>query len=215
MIQIWNSQQNDFTKRKNIVLPEGGKEPIERICAAYGFTSRLSLCRHLGVSQSTMANRVSRGNFPADWVLICAMETGASLEWLVFGNGSAGIAVNQNEKLSTEKDSPTPTQLSYSIIQNGVIQKQNPVFIASELIPTDSISPHLVASDGLTWIVDDFSGELVDGFWLIEMDGVTSVREVHRLPGGRIHVENGKYSFDCQAEDIKVIGKAISRTEYL
>lgn len=34
-----------------------------------------------------MANRYARDTFPADWVVICSMETGASIEWLAFGSG--------------------------------------------------------------------------------------------------------------------------------
>lgn len=86
----------DFTIRKAPTLPEGGREPIERIVRAYGFSSRQALCRHLNVSQSTMANRIMRGNFPADWVLVCAMETGTSLEWLTYGRGDSNIT-NQEQ----------------------------------------------------------------------------------------------------------------------
>ncbi|MEN4656864.1 helix-turn-helix domain-containing protein [Pantoea agglomerans] len=50
-----------------------------------------TLCRHLNVFQSTMANRIMRGNFPADWVLICSMETCTSLEWLTYGRGDSNI----------------------------------------------------------------------------------------------------------------------------
>ncbi|WP_316247626.1 helix-turn-helix domain-containing protein [Pantoea agglomerans] len=50
-----------------------------------------TLCRHLNVSQSTMANRIVCGNFPADWVLIFSMETGTSLEWLTYGHGDSNI----------------------------------------------------------------------------------------------------------------------------
>nr|WP_245393338.1 helix-turn-helix domain-containing protein [Pantoea agglomerans] len=32
-----------------------------------------------------------RGNFPADWVLICSMETGTSLKWLTHGGGDSNI----------------------------------------------------------------------------------------------------------------------------
>ena len=51
--------------------------------------------------------------------------------------------------------------------------------------------------------------------WLIEIDGLVSLRELVRYPGGRVRVENGKTSFECQADDIKVLGKVISKTEFL
>ncbi|EAA9899990.1 phage repressor protein [Salmonella enterica] len=215
MIQNWNGQHKDFTNRKSIQLPDGGKDPIERICAAYGFTSRQALCRHLDVSQSTMANRVTRGNFPADWVLICAMETGASLEWLVYGRGEAPKLTNQNENNTQPSGPKQKTQLSYEIIQNGVSHPQEPVTISSEILPSMTKAPRLVNADGMLWIIDDFSGELVDGFWMIEMDGVISIREMYRLPGGKVRVENGKASFECSANDVKVMGKVIGKTEFM
>ncbi|MGF6236839.1 phage repressor protein C with HTH and peptisase S24 domain [Leclercia sp. 1548] len=215
MIQNWNGQQKDFTNRKSIQLPDGGKDPIERICHAYGFTSRQALCRHLDVSQSTMANRVTRGNFPADWVLICAMETGASLEWLVYGRGEPPKGTTQNERDSGIDEPNIEVQLQYEIIQNGISHPQGTITLSLELLPSGTKNPHLVNADGVIWIIDDFSGELVDGFWLIEMDGVTSIREMYRLPGGKVRVENGKASFECNAADVNVLGKVIGKTEFM
>lgn len=80
----------------------GGRQVIERILAAYGFTSRQALCKHLGISQSTMANRYARDTFPADWVVICGIETGASIEWLSSG-------VDKLASVSTNADT-TPVQ---------------------------------------------------------------------------------------------------------
>ncbi|EPU6747084.1 phage repressor protein CI [Salmonella enterica subsp. enterica serovar Bergen] len=215
MIQNWNGQQKDFTKRKSIELPAGGKDVIERICLAYGFTSRQALCRHLDVSQSTMANRVMRGNFPADWVLICVMETGASLDWLVYGRGVPPRIDNQEENTDDTQSSSRTIHMDYSVIQNGVFQNQKQIIVSSDLIPLGSVAPRLVGFDGKIWIVDDFSGELVDGFWLIEMDGVVSVREMYRLPGGRVRVENGKASFECNASDVNVLGQVTGKTEFM
>ncbi|MEN4687784.1 helix-turn-helix domain-containing protein [Pantoea agglomerans] len=59
-----------------------------------------TLCRHLNVSQSTMANHIVCGNFPADWVLIFSMETGTSLEWLTYGRGNSNIT---NEDVPSTK----------------------------------------------------------------------------------------------------------------
>ncbi|ELE8604497.1 phage repressor protein CI [Salmonella enterica] len=215
MIQNWKGQQQDFTNRKSTQLPQGGKDPIERICAAYGFTSRQALCRHLDVSQSTMANRVTRGNFPADWVLICAMETGASLEWLVFGRGESPKMEPHFESTNESAHAPKTLQLSFMVIQNGIIKNQKQINVAPELIPTGTTTPRLVSVDGMIWIVDDFAGELVDGYWLTEMDGVISIREMYRLPGGRVRVENGKASFECNAADVNILGKVIGKTEFM
>ncbi|EAR2857112.1 bacteriophage CI repressor, partial [Salmonella enterica] len=60
----------------------GGREAIERLVSAYGFTTRQALADHLKVSKSTLANRYLRDTFPSDWIIQCAIETGATLTWL-------------------------------------------------------------------------------------------------------------------------------------
>lgn len=194
----------DFTSRKAPTLPEGGKDPIERIVQAYGFSSRQALCRHLDVSQSTMANRIMRGNFPADWVLICAMETGTSLEWLTYGRGDPNI---------TNQDSP-PTKIELKNITNGKFSPSDWVGYDVHLLPSEVNAPLLIRFEKQTFLVDETEAEVTDGLWLIEIDGLVSVKELYRFPGGRIRVENGKASFECKAEEIKVLGKVVARTEY-
>ncbi|WP_047706757.1 phage repressor protein CI [Plesiomonas sp. ZOR0011] len=194
----------DFTKRKAIKLPDGGKEPIERIMAAYGYTSRLALCKHLDVSQSTLANRVSRGNFPADWVLICSMETGATLEWLIYGKGP----------VYSDNTSPQNLILERKTISNGNFTDTDWVSIDASIMPTDLTSPFLVTFEKQLYVVDSFNGKINDGLWLIEFDGFVSVRELYRIPSERVRVENGKASFECQTDEIKILGQIISKTEF-
>lgn len=194
----------DFTSRKVPILPQGGKEPVERIVKAYGLSSRQALCRHLNVSQSTMANRIMRGNFPADWVLICSMETGASLEWLTYGTGNPYI---------TDQDNVS-TKIELKKITNGIFSSSDWVEYDSQLLPSDVKAPLLVNFEKQNYLVDMTAAEITDGLWLIEIDKLISVKELYRFPGGRIRVENGKASFECKAEDIKVLGKVVARTEY-
>lgn len=59
------------------------------------------------------------------------------------------------------------------------------------------------------------TAEITDELWLIEIEKLISVKELYRFPGGRIRVENEKASFECKADDIKVLGKVVARTEYL
>lgn len=195
----------DFTSRKAPILPEGGKEPVERIVKAYGLSSRQALCRHLNVSQSTMANRIMRGNFPADWVLICSMETGASLEWLTYGTGNPNIPDQDNAS----------TKIELKKISNGIFSSSNWVEYDVQLLPSDVKAPLLVNFEKQNYLVDMTAAEITDGLWLIEIDNLISVKELYRFPGGRIRVENGKASFECKADDIKVLGKVVARTEYL
>lgn len=207
-----NMSTRNITKRDDINLirdcishNRGGKEVIARILQAYGFTTRISLCNQLGVSQSTMANRYARDTFPADWVIVCHLETGASLIWLSTGVGSRFVDGRDDKTLHLKRID----------ITNGNMTTQNDVITDISTIPTGLLSPFIVTADKTTYLADGYDGDLVDGFWFIEIDGIVSVRELYRFPGGRVRIENGKASFECQIEDIKILGKIISQTTLL
>lgn len=206
-MSIKNTLNRDESEPIRDVISQnrGGKEVIARILEAYGFNTRILLCRQLGVSQSTMANRYSRDTFPADWVIICHLETGASLIWL--GTGIGSMFVDGRD----EKTIP----LKQINITNGNISTQSEVIVDRTTIPEGLTAPFILLADKTSYLADSYDGELVDGFWFIEIDGIVSVRELYRFPAGRVRIENGKASFECQADDIKILGKVISRTEYL
>lgn len=183
----------------------GGREVIERILKAYGFSTRISLCKQLGVSQSTMANRYSRDTFPADWVIVCHLETGASLVWLSTGQGT---------ELASNEDKQT-VSIKHIDITNGIMNPKSDVCMDKTLLPKGLTAPFLLSVDKTSYLADSYDGELVDGYWFIEIDGISSVREIYRFPGGRVRIENGKASFECNASDIKVLGKIITKTEFI
>lgn len=203
---------NNFAKQDDLNLirdciaqNRGGKEVIARILEAYGFTTRITLCRQLGVSQSTMANRYARDTFPADWVIVCHLETGASLIWLSTGSGSKFVDNRDDRSIHLKRID----------ITNGNLTTQNDVIVDVSTIPEGLNSPFILTSDKTSYMADSYDGELVDGFWFIEIDGIASVREVYRFPAGRVRIENGKASFECAVADVKVLGKIISKTEFM
>ena len=109
----------DGKRKATIIQNRGGQKIIERIVTAYDFTSRQALCKHFGISQSTMANRYARDTFSADWVLICSIETGTSIEWLSFGSESSVSA--------SELNSPEGPTQSNSVIDDYMHVANNPI----------------------------------------------------------------------------------------
>nr|WP_135719109.1 phage repressor protein CI [Klebsiella quasipneumoniae] len=170
----------------------GGKKAIERLVEAYGFSTRQALCDHLGVSKSTMATRYMRDIFPADWVIRCSLETGVSLEWLTSGKG----VLNQ---IST---SELITLDSFDLHDGELINIQQRS-ISRELLPEILNQPYIVNDNYESYIISK-EYNLVDGLWLISIDGQFSLRSVYKLPNNRIRVENEKYSFECGATDIEI-----------
>lgn len=196
------NRHNAKLVREAIESNRGGKEAILRLVEAYGFSSRQALCKHLGVSQSTLANRSARDTFPADWVIICHMETGASLTWLTTGKGARFIEVEESRiVIATHKK-----------ITNGILEPMDDFVLDKSSLPKDLNAPFVINADRSTYLVDTYEGEIVDGLWLIEIDELASIRELIRFPGGRIRVENGKSSFECEKGDITILGKIITKT---
>lgn len=191
--------------REAVESNRGGKDTILRLVEAYGFSSRQALCTHLGVSQSTLANRSARDTFPADWVIICHMETGASLTWLITGKGARFMEVEESRVVIAKQKK----------ISNGILESMGDFILDKGSLPEGLNAPFVVNADRSIYLVDTYEGEIVDGLWLIEIDKLVSIRELVRFPGGRVRVENGKSSFECQSSDIVVLGKVITRTEYL
>ncbi|EOW6652311.1 phage repressor protein CI [Cronobacter dublinensis] len=187
--------------RSVIEQNKGGKLIIDRIMDAYGFTTKLALCKHLGVSQSTLANRYLRDTISADWVIICHVETGANLGWLLSGAGAPF-------KQSTES---SVSQMRYHSLENGKLIPLQDFAISKSSLPANPTSCFAIQYEQTTVIVDESFSDLNDGLWVIEIDGFVSVRELSRLPGGRVRVENGKASFECLAAEIKTLGRVVSK----
>ncbi|HBX8125283.1 TPA: phage repressor protein [Klebsiella pneumoniae] len=188
----------------NFSSQSGGKEAITRVLQAYGFSTRQALCEHLGVSQSTMANRWMRDTFPHDWLIACHLDTGASLLWLATGQGSPGV----------ENAPENGLRLQYKEITNGIISNSTVVHYDSLLIPKNTANLSLVKFEGDVYLVEEYKGEVNDGVWFIEIDGFSSIRRIYRLPGSRLRVENGPASFECEASGILVLGKIVGKTTF-
>lgn len=199
-----NNKKPCEVSKYNFSSQNGGRQAITRILQAYGLTTRQALCDHLGVSQSTMANRWMRDNFPHDWLIACHLDTGASLLWLTTGEGQAFSSCVTSSALT----------LQCKEITNGVYSSAEWINYDARLMPTQSISVLLVKFEQTLYLVDEQTDEINDGRWLIEIDGFKSVRNVYRLPGGRLRVENGSASFECHATEITVLGKVTGKTEF-
>lgn len=189
----------------NFSSQSGGKEAITRVLQAYGFSTRQALCEHLGVSQSTMANRWMRDTFPHDWLIACHLDTGTSLLWLATGQGSPGVEGAPENGL----------RLQYKEITNGIISNTRVVQYDSLLIPKNATNLSLVKFEGDVYLVEEYKGEVNDGVWFIEIDCFYSIRRIYRLPGSRLRVENGPASFECEASGILVLGKIIGKTTFM
>ncbi|EMX8468443.1 TPA: phage repressor protein CI [Serratia marcescens] len=177
-------------------------EPIkilERICEVYGFSQKIQLANHFDISASSLQNRYTRGTISYDYAAFCSLETGASLKWLLTGEGS------KFENTSTEE---RPIEMELFTIENGGLTKDKPLNIDPNLFrrkPTNGIA---VRTDGKLHFIDK-AASLADGTWLVDIEGVVSIREITVLPAKKLHVAGGKIPFECSVEDIQALGLVV------
>ena len=172
------------------------EDVLDRICEAYGFSQKIQLARHFEIASSSLANRYSRDSISYDFIVHCALETGANLAWLLTGKGSPTTGntniVTQNVKRFTLSEE--------SLVSDGDLS------IAGKFFSKPPTNPIAVYADGkLHFIERDAS--LSDGEWLVDIEGAISIRELTKLPGRKLHVAGGKVPFECGFDDIKALGR--------
>lgn len=193
------SPNENNTHRKNeslIEVNQGGKAAIERIVIAYGFKTRQALADHIGVSKSTLANRYMRDTFPADWIIQCALETGASLMWLTTGNGPVFEDAKSDIIAITRKK-----------VINGMLFDTNYLPFDKTMLPSKVKNPISIVDEGNVYLADKAFDEVTDGKWLVEIEGKFSVRDLTRIPIAKVKVSNESTTFECLLADINVIAK--------
>ncbi|MBD1229370.1 phage repressor protein CI [Xenorhabdus griffiniae] len=181
------------------------REAIERICQAYEFTSFNQLATYLSTSSGSLGNRMTRNNFPYDLVLRCALETGASIEWLSYGTGSMSSSI----QTKIEADAETIKLATYKLADAKLLQSSALIF-DKVMLPKDYGDIEAIRYGSDIYFIDRKQNKVNDGNWLIEFSGKYQFKELELIPGNKIRMDGGKYPIDCDIDDITVIGKVIS-----
>ena len=84
---------------------DNAKNIIDRMVSAYKLKTMKALCGYFGVGISVLSNRVVRNTTPAEYIIQCALDTGANLLWLCTGEGEPNIDGIKTEKKSIELSS--------------------------------------------------------------------------------------------------------------
>ncbi|HBU6376162.1 TPA: phage repressor protein CI [Klebsiella variicola] len=186
----------------------GGKEILQRIMQAYGFTMQKELGDHLDIPSGTMSAWVRREHFPGDVVIVCALDTGASLYWLATGNGGL---YESNVTLPTEQTA-LATIRKYRL-ENGELKKIGNWLADPSMIPDNHDGLMFVEGMGKSWLVDISAKNIANGRWLISIDGAMDVFNVIRLPGNKIRLSNDSAEFECNLSDITPSGTVVFTIE--
>lgn len=184
-----------------IEFSQGGAAVLDRIIQAYGFSTKLALADHLDIASSSLANRYKRDFFPADIVVRCMAETGATLEWLATGEGRKF----KDEELDILK-LPRRKIVDGQLFDSGFLMLDKVTFLPGKQLPQH---PLCVIDGQMQYIVDQSFTEIYDDDWLIEVEGKTSIRTLTRIPVKKVRVSGVGMAFDCGIDDITVIGRVV------
>lgn len=186
-------------KKLNIDMTGDSTAVLDRVIEAYGFPTKIMLADHLGIASSSLAGRYKRGGFPADIVVRCMAETGATLEWLATGVGPK----HEGEDFALLRV-PRFKIVDGQLYEADILLLDHTTFLPGVTPPTD---PICVIDGSDQRIIDRQFSEVYDGDWLIEVEGKTSVRALTRIPVKKVKVSGPGVSFDCSIEDIKILGR--------
>lgn len=187
----------------------GGRVVLRRLMDAYGFTMQRQLGDYLDIPAATISAWLRREHFPADIVIACALDTGASLYWMATGNGN----MFEDRPLSTGdahfSESDEFRRLTKFDIHTGQL-----VEVGSWICDPSFISPSvknaaLLFKGTSQWLVNLEAKAIGNGRWVIDLDGIVDVYDVSRLPGNRLNVRNESSQFECHADDIECVGMVL------
>ncbi|CAI0756183.1 phage repressor protein CI [Serratia fonticola] len=181
---------------------QDAKSAIERMVQAYGVKTKLALCEALGITASALANRQNRNAFPAEYVLKCALDTGASVRWLTYGHGDMFE--------QTVVSAPNALAVPSKKLQGRQLHAGETLLLDKAFLPEGIKSPLVVIDGSTQYITTQVYDEVYDGTWLVDIDGHISIRELVRIPGNRVRVSDQKRSFDCLAGELIVVAKILT-----
>lgn len=182
---------------------EGGLVAVQRLQNAYGFSRRKDFAEYLQISPNTFGTWGSRNFFPSDLAIKCQLETGARIEYLCFG------------------EEPIFNEISDMKFFHRIRLENGKVF---KLPPTAFMLPHLpegtnpdttlcAVEENKTYFINTQYGDLVDGDYFVTVENSHLIRYLTILPGGKVRVDGGKFSFEANVSDIEIVGKVILKME--
>lgn len=187
------------------------RDAIDRICEAYGFTSRLQLAVYLGKTASYVNNKVARNSFPYDLVVKCALKKGVSLKWLVSGEGEMYENTNENPNKNTNEDIKDDTiYIPTYIFKESSLFKGDKVMFDKVMLPSYENELAIIVDSDIRYFIDMTDKLTTDGKYLIRYSDTMNIRDLTILPGNKIRIDWGKYPIDCTIDDIKISGKVVA-----
>lgn len=187
----------------------GAKEVLDRVLQAYGFTTKLALAEHLGIASSSLANRYSRGYFPSDIVIRCMADTQASLQWLATGEGEQSAHA---ESRAHSSQAGNTQMLARQRLEGGKLTELTSIAVDAaffETWPSAIAQPLMIVEGHQQFIAEQAFSEVLDGDWLVSLEGQVSIRSLTRIPPGRVRVANAQQQFECGLNELIPLARLV------
>lgn len=190
------------------IVSSGGKAVLQRMLQAYGFKTQKELGDLLGIPTGTISTWIRRDFFPGDVVVACALDTGASLEWLAMGKGIAYLSTHESEQKNNGV-----IHIAKKTLKAGKLSEGSFWTTDTQFLPDDLISPILVQGGMCSWLVDFGVIRISNGRWLLDIDENCDIYDIVRLPGNRINIAGKTMCFECDANAVNPLGIVLMTIE--
>lgn len=137
--------------------------------------------------------------------MTCALDTGASLEWLATGKGKHHN--NCFKDLSGH-------EIPHKNLAAGVLIDSGTWLADFSFIKQPIIEPIFISGNVEAWIVDQSVKDISNGRWLIGIDDKYEIYDIELFPDRKLNVTGKGNNFICGAEEIKAAGKVVLTLTY-
>lgn len=182
----------------------GGRNFTSRLLNVTGADNLVVLSDMIGVPRTTISTWHRRDMTAYEVAVRICLATGASLKYVVLGEGEPFDTV--------EKNIDTSIPLTKEVLRDGEITIDGVIKFDSVLLNNYNLNKEtvrLVEYDSELMMVDISKNHPTSGRYLIDIDGSISINYLQRLPGKKLAMSFGDSSVEIAQEDIKVIGRVV------
>lgn len=136
-------------------------------------------------------------------MITCALDTGASLEWLATGE----MTTSSHE----EATAPEIPMINKKILLAGKLDDDGFCYIDQSFAPDGVNLANLtfVRSGKSSWLIEMGVNELSNGSWLLDIDGTLDVYAVSKRPGNKVRIFGQDGEFECSINEVMAKGLVV------
>lgn len=185
-----------------------GREVTEKLKEITNTRDFLSLAKVLGVPKSTISTWHQRKLTPYEVIIRTHLRTGASISYMVTGEGEAFPEENSQTHVSKEIASGSLINIDYFTLTNGKLVGNETLALDKSYLDRIGIQKVIgIENDGTTFIIDQEVHQAVSGTYLVNMDGLLSLNEIQRLPSKKLAISFNGSTLTVEEDEVRVVGR--------